>query len=431
MAGALLKACQDLLAKGLHPSAVSDGFQVALQKANEVIDGMAVNVDLNNREQLIDNCVTSLSSKVVSHHSDLLAPMAVDAVMKIIDKETADNVDLNNVHVSKKIGGVIDDSELIDGLCFVDKKASHFAGGPTRIENAKIGLIQFPISAPKSDLESNVVVHDYTAMDRLLKEERKHILEIVKKILATGANVLLLQKSILRDAVSDLALHFLAKKKIMVIRDIDRNDIDFISRTIGATPVAHVDQFKADKLGSAGLVEEVSAGGTQKIVKVTGCPNEGKTVSVLLRGSNGLVLDEADRSLHDALCVVRALVKKRSLVPGGACVEMEVAHQLLKYSREIFGSDSYVCRAYGEALELIPYTLAENAGLDPIVFVTELRNRHAAGERYAGLNIRKGTIEDMEESTVVQPTLVSASALTLATECVRMILKIDDVVMTR
>jgi T-complex protein 1 subunit delta len=217
----------------------------------------------------------------------------------------------------------------------------------------------------------------------------------------------------------------------MVIRDIDRNDIDFISRTIGATPVAHVDQFKADKLGTAGLVEEVSAGGVQKIVKVTGCPNQGQTVSVLLRGSNGLVLDEADRSLHDALCVVRALVKKRSLVPGGACVEMEVAHQLLKYSREIFGSDSYVCRAYGEALELIPYTLAENAGLDPIVFVTELRNRHAAGEKYAGLNIRKGTIEDMEESTVVQPTLVSASALTLATECVRMILKIDDVVMTR
>ena len=289
---------------------------------------MAIDVDLNNRDQLIQNAITSLSSKVVSHHSDLLAPMAVDAVMKIIDKETADNVDLRNIHVSKKIGGTIDDSELINGLCFVDKKASHFAGGPTRIENAKIGLLQFPISAPKSDMESNVVVHDYTAMDRLLKEERKHILEIVKKILATGANVLLLQKSILREAVSDLALHFLAKKKVMVIKDIDRNDIDFISKTIGATPVAHIDQFKKEKLGTAGLVEEVSAGGSSKIVKVTGCPNQGKTVSVLLRGSNQLVLDEADRSLHDALCVVRALVKKRSLVPGGACVETEVAHAL-------------------------------------------------------------------------------------------------------
>ena len=192
MAGALLKACTDLLAKGIHPTAISDGFQVALRKANEVIDGMSMDVDLNNRDQLIQNAITSLSSKVVSHHSDLLAPMAVDAVLRIIDKATADNVDLNNIHVSKKLGGTIDDSELIDGLCFVDKKASHSAGGPTRIENAKIGLIQFPISAPKSDLESNVVVHDYTAMDRLLKEERKHILDIVKKILATGANVLLL-----------------------------------------------------------------------------------------------------------------------------------------------------------------------------------------------------------------------------------------------
>ena len=262
----------------------------------------------------------------MSHHSDLLAPMAVDAVLKIIDRATADNVDLKNIHVSKKLGGTIDESELINGLCFVDKKASHLAGGPTRIENAKIGLIQFPISAPKSDMESNVVVGNDAAMDRIIKEERQYILGIIKKIIASGANVLLLQKSILREAISDLALHFLAKKRIMVIKDIERDDVDFIAKTIGAVPVAHVDQLKPEKLGSAGLVEEVSAGGSAKIVKVTECPNQGKTVSILMRGSNQLVLDEADRSFHDALCVVRALVKKRSLVPGGACVEMEVAH---------------------------------------------------------------------------------------------------------
>jgi T-complex protein 1 subunit delta len=194
-----------------------------LKKALEVIDDMAQPVDLNDREVIIANAVTSLSSKIVAHNSELLAPMAVDCVMKIIDKETATNVDLKDIHVSKKLGGTIDDSELVDGLCFVNKKASHFAGGPTRIENAKIGLIQFPLSAPKSDLESNVVVHDYTAMDRLLKEERKHIVELVKKVVATKVNVLLMQKSILRDAVSDLALHFLAKKNIMVIKDIDRD----------------------------------------------------------------------------------------------------------------------------------------------------------------------------------------------------------------
>jgi len=160
--------------------------------------------------------------------------MAVDAVMKIINKEVDTNADLRDISVSKKLGGTVDDSELIDGIVFVDKKVSHFAGGPSRITNAKIGLIQFQLSAPKTDLENNVVVHDYTAMDRLLKEERKYILELIKKIAATGCNVILIQKSILRDAVNELSLHFLSKKNIMVIKDIDRDQIDFISKTTGA-----------------------------------------------------------------------------------------------------------------------------------------------------------------------------------------------------
>lgn len=431
IAGALLRAAEELLNKGLHASQISDGFQCALKKALQVIDDMSIPVDLEDRDKLIQNAITSLSSKVVSHHSDLLAPIAVDTVMQIIDKKTATNADLKNIHVSTKLGGTIDDSEMINGLCFVDKKASHYAGGPTKVENAKIAILQFPISAPKTDLESNVVVHDYTAMDRLLKEEKKYLVDLCKKIQKSGCNVILLQKSILREAVSELALHFLAKMKIMVVKDIERDQIDFISRTIKATACAHIDHLKPEMLGKADLVCEESAGGSQKIIKVTGCPNQGETVSVLLRGSNQLVLDEAERSLHDALCVVRALVKKRSLVPGGACVEMEVSNQLVKYSREIFGSDSYCCRAFGEALELIPYTLSENAGLNPIVFVTELRNQHHENVKYGGLNIRKSCIEDMKESNVVQPTLVSSSALTLATECVRMILKIDDIVMSR
>merc|ERR1711957_360276 len=177
MAGAMLRAAQDLLQKGLHATAISDGFQVALKKSLEVIDEMSIPVDLDDRQSLIENAVTSLSSKVISHHSDLLAPIAVDAVMQIIDKKTAENADLNNIQVSLKLGGTIDDSELINGLVFVAHKASHYAGGPTRI-----ALIQFPMSAPKTDLESNVVVHDYTAMDRLLKEEKKYIVDMCKKI---------------------------------------------------------------------------------------------------------------------------------------------------------------------------------------------------------------------------------------------------------
>merc|ERR1712166_1388209 len=431
IAGALLKASEELLSKGLHAAAISDGFGVALQKAKEIIEGMGVPVDLNDRDTLINNCVTCLSSKVVAANSDVLAPMAVDSVLKIIDKETDTNVDLNNIRVAMKLGGTVDDTELIDGLCFVNNKVSHFAGGPTRVENAKIGVIQFCLSAPKTDLENNVVVNDYTAMDRILREERKYIVNLVKKIVATGCNVLFIQKSILRDAVNDLALHFLAKKKIMVIKDIERDEVPFICKTINAVPVPHVDQMTKDKLGTAGLVEEAAAGSGSKTVKVTGCPAQNKTVSILVRGSNALVLEEAERSLHDALCVVRALVKKRSLVPGGAAVEMEVSQKLQAHSREIFGTDSYCVRHYGECLELIPYTLAENAGLDPITFVTELRNKHIQGNKFDGLNIKRGSIYNMLDDNVVQPSLVSLSALTLATECVRMILKIDDIVMTR
>jgi len=199
--------------------------------------------------------------------------MAVDAVLNIINKEKDTNVDLNNIKVSMKLGGTVDDSELIDGLCFTNNKVSHFAGGPTRTLDAKIGLIQFCLSAPKTDLENNVVVNDYTAMDRILKEERKYIVALVKKIVATGCNVLLIQKSILRDSVNDLALHFLSKKNIMVIKDIEREDVPFICKTINAIPVPHIDQFTSEKLGTAAVVEEVSAGSDKKIVKVTGCPS--------------------------------------------------------------------------------------------------------------------------------------------------------------
>lgn len=216
----------------------------------------------------------------------------------------------------------------------------------------------------------------------------------------------------------------------MVMKDIERDQIDFISKTTGATPVAHIDHFTKDKLGSAEQVFEVTSGDA-KVVKVLGCPGDNKTVSILLRGSNVLVLDETHRSLHDALCVVRALVKKRSLLPGGAAVEMECAQKLMEHSREIFGVDSYCVRHFAEALEVIPYTLAENAGMDPIKFVTELRNRHVNGDKWAGLNARKGAIMNMLEEKVVQPSLVSISAFTLATECVRMILKIDDIVISR
>ncbi|XP_049790420.1 T-complex protein 1 subunit delta [Schistocerca nitens] len=428
VAGSLLEAAQKLLARGIHPTVVSDAFQRAAAKSVEILSGMSQPVSLADRDSLIRSAATALNSKVVSQQSSLLAPIAVDAVLKVIDPAQDTNVDLKDIRIIKKLGGTVEDSELVDGMVFTQKTVN--VNCPKRVEKARIGLIQFCISPPKTDMDHNVIVSDYAAMDRVLKEERAYILNIVKQIKKAGCNVLLVQKSILRDAISDLAVHFLDKIKVMVIKDIEREDIEFVSKTLGLRPIASLDHFVPEHLGSAELVEEVAAGATGKFVKVSGIHNAGRTVTVLVRGSNKLVLDEADRSLHDALCVVRCLVKKRALIAGGGAPEIELALRLAQYSQTITGVDAYCFRAFADALEVIPSTLAENAGLNPIATVTELRNRHAQGEMYAGINVRKGAITNILEENVVQPLLVSISAITLASETVRSILKIDDIINT-
>jgi len=427
--GALLNVCEQLLEKGIHPTAITEAFQSAQSHAEATLEKIATAVDFGSKVQLVDCVNTCLSSKVISSNAATLSPIAVDAVLNIIDTATATNVDLNDIKIVQQVGGTIDDSELVHGVVF-NKGVSHAAGGPTRLENAKVGLCQFWLSAPKTDVENNVVVSDYAAMDRILREERKFILQLCKKIKKSGCNVLLVQKSILRDAVNDLSLHFLAKMGIMVIKDVERDDVEFCCRTLGCRPVAHVDQFTPDRLGSAALVEEVtmSGGGGGKVVKLTGVPTTGKTQTILLRGSNKLVLAEADRSVHDALCVVRSLVKKRFVISGGGSAETAIARELQAWSMTQSGMRGYCVKAFAQALETIPLTLAENAGMNPIQIVTELRKQHQEGKSSAGINVRKGCISDMKAENVLQPLLVSTSAIGLATECVRMILKIDDIV---
>merc|ERR1712166_976643 len=345
IAGALLNSARDLLTK-LHPNVISRSFRMAADRCVKVLDDMSAPIAEDDHEMLVKICSTALNSKVISGHSNMLAPMAVNSVEAVTTPGTT-YCDLDDIKVLKCFGGTIDDSERVDGIVF-PKKASHFAEGPTRIENAKIGLIQFCISPPKTDMENNVVVSDYGHMDRILREEKAYILKIVKAIKACGINVLLIQKSILRTAVNDLALHFLAKLKIMVIRDIERDEIEFISKATKCVPMASVDALHADKLG-----------------------------------------------------------------------------------RTLEGQESYCLRRFAEALEIIPYTLAENAGLQPMEIVTELRNAHVQGHIHHGINVRKGCVTDMMAEDVVQPLLVDTSAISLATEACRAILKIDDIVPTR
>ena len=348
IAGALLQACSELLSKGIHPTMIAEAFKQAAAKAEEVLISIAKPVDLLDRESVLDAVNTCLASKVVHNNADVLAPIAVDAVLGVIDPYTATNVDLQDVRIVKQVGGTMDDTELVRGLV-LERGAKHTAGGPSKIENAKIALIQFCLSAPKTDMENNVVVSDYAAMDRILREERKYILNMCKKIKKSGCNVLLIQKSILRDGFNDLSLHFLAKLDIMVVTDVERTDVDFIARTLNLQPIAHVDSFSPEKLGQAALAEEVTiAGSTSKVIKVTGIAKMGRTITILMRGSNRLVLDEADRSVHDALCVVRSLVKKRYMIAGGGSPEAECAMRLTLWSKTLTGVRSYCVRAFAE-----------------------------------------------------------------------------------
>merc|ERR1712216_230092 len=427
LAGSLLESARELLNK-LHPNVISRSFRMAADHCVSVLDGMSKPIAEDDHEMMVKICSTALNSKVISGHSNTLAPMAVNAVQDVTTPGTT-YCDLDDIKGIKCYGGTIDDSERANGIVF-PKKASHFAEGPTRIENAKIGLIQFCISPPKTDMENNVVVSDYGHMDRILREEKAYILKIVKAIKQCGINVLLIQKSILRTAVNDLALHFLAKLKIMVIRDIERDEVEFICKATGCLPVATSEAFTADKLGAAELCNEETVG-VGKVVKVTGIAHAGKVATMLLRGSNKMLLDEAERSFHDSLCATRCLVKKSFLICGRGAPEIELAIRLAEYAKTLEGQESYCVRAFSEALEIVPYTLAENAGLNPMNIVTELRNRHVNGEKFAGINVRKGSITNMHDENVLQPLLVDTSAIQLATECVRAILKIDDIVPTR
>ncbi|RAL62786.1 hypothetical protein DID88_004628 [Monilinia fructigena] len=377
--GSLLGAADKLLGKGIHPSVIAESFQRAAAAAVQVLHDMSVPVALSDTATLLQAANTSLSSKIVSQYSNLLGPMAVNAVTKTIDIKTADNVDLKNIRIVKK-GGCLKNG-----------------GGPIRMEKAKIGLIQFQLSPPKPDMENQIVI----------------------------------QKSILRDAVNELSLHFLAKLNILCIKDIERDEVEFICKSTGCKPIADIDSFTEDKLGSADLVEEAQTSGS-RLVKIT-------VPRVLVRQSLlsavapiPLSSTKPQRSLHDALCVVRCLVKKKALIAGGGAPEIEIASQLAQQARELTGTEAICWKAFADAMEVIPTTLAENAGLNSIKVVTELRHKHANGEKNAGVSIKSGGVKvDIADENVLQPLLVSTSAIELAAETVKMILRIDDIALSR
>ena len=430
-AGAFLSGCKTLLERKLHPSLISDALKVVGEEGLKVLQSMQIPFPDNGeftprvREILIDSATTSLSSKLAAQWSDVLAPIAVDSVLKVFDGE---KVDLNDIRVVQKVGGVLDDSELVDGVVFEHRALGNDEG--KKIKNAKIAMVQFQLSQVKTDMDSQIVLTTPGQMAAAEKQRRLYVLKLVKALQSIKPDVILLQKRVLRDALSDVAIKALKKAGIMVVKDIERNDVDFVCRTLGCKPIASVEGISADKLGFAECVEEMNTP-SGPIVKFTGLTTKSNTVSVLLRGSNELMIGEAERSLHDALCVIRSLVYERFLLPGGGAAEVELAVRLSQKAEEIGGEIGHCIRCFADALDIVPYTLAENAGLSPLDVVTKLRKLHLEGKKNYGVSVTSHGPGDMVEENVLQPFLVTKSALAFASETVRMIMKVDDILATR
>ncbi|KAJ3858325.1 chaperonin Cpn60/TCP-1 family [Lentinula novae-zelandiae] len=359
LAGSFLGAAEKMLQKGIHPTLVAESFLKATIKAMEYLTDITTPVDLNDKPSLLLAGQAHLS--ISRYYSSTLAPIIVAAVTHLVTPTS-----LN------RIGGTIEDAELlvVEGVV-LNQNVVTAAGGPTRVEKAKIAIAQFQLSAPKPDMDSTVIINDYRQMDKVIKEGQQYLLNVCKKIKKANlnCNILLLQKSILRDAVDDTSLNFLKQLKILV-------------------PIVDIETFTEDKLGYADLVKETSAD-EAKVMKITGIKNRGQTVSILATGSNNLVVEECERSLHDALCVIQRLAKKRALIGSGGAPEIHVSRMLLQYAQSLKRMEVYCFQAYADALEVIPMMLAGNADLNPITIVTELWNCHTLGERTAGINIRK------------------------------------------
>jgi chaperonin GroEL (HSP60 family) len=364
--------------------------------------------------------MTSMGSKLVADYRDFLSDVAVDAVLHVAQHLDGEyTIDLDDIKVDKKAGESLLGTQLIEGIA-IDKEIVH-SGMPKRIDDASIALINSPLEIEKTEFTAKISIERPEEMQAFLDQEEHMLRDMVAKITTTGANVLICQKGI-----DDVAQHFLAKAGIIAIRRCTQSNMEKLAKATGAKIIANFDNLTASDLGYAQLVEERKIG-DDKWVFVEGCKNP-KAVTILIRGGTEKVIDEADRSLHDALCVVRDIVLNPQVVAGGGAPELEVASQTRKWAETLSGKEQLAAIAFADALEVIPTTLAENAGLDPIDILVELRSRHEKGDVWAGVDVFSGEVNDMTERDVYEPLVVKEQIITSASEAAVMILRIDDVI---
>jgi thermosome len=420
ISGELLNKAQELIEKSVHPTVIIDGYRKAAEKALETLEKIAIKIDVESSDYLKKAAMTAMASKLVAEHKEYLADIAVKAILAVAEKDGEKyKADIDDVKVEKKPGESVRGTKLVQGIV-LDKDIAH-SGMPKRVEKAKIALLDCPLEIEKTEFDAKINIESPEQMEGFLKQEEDMLRNMVDKILKAGANVVLCEKG-----VDDMAQHFLARKGIMLVRRNKKSDMEKLAKATGGKIVTNLDALNADDLGYAALVEERKIG-DDKMTFIEGCKHP-KAVTILIRGGTQRIIDEAERSIHDALCVVRDLIEEPKLVAGGGAPELEVSRALRKYAETLPGREQLAVRAFAEAFEAIPSTLTENAGLDPIDILSDLRSRHEKGETWAGIEVISGKIQDMSKAGVFEPLAVKKQIVKSATEASTMLLKIDDVI---
>lgn len=420
-AGALLAAAEDLLKKDVHSSTIVEGFQEAAEKTLEVYGQVSEKISPGDRAELLKVAKTSMESKLISEDSEELAGVVVDAVLSVAAKakDGSTTVDLDNIKVEKKAGGSIHDTQIVKGIV-LDKEIVH-SGMPSKVENAKIALVDTALEIEKTEMSSEIRITDPAQMQMFLEEENRMLKEMIEKIKQAGASVVICQKGI-----DDIAQHYLAKHGMMAVRRVKESDMTKLAKASGGRVISNIDDLSSGDLGAADVVQQKKVE-SDKWVFIEGC-KDARSVSLLIRGGSQRVVDEVDRSIHDALMVAKDVIEKPAIVAGGGAPEAYAAAQLKTWADSFDGREQLAVKKFAEALESIPLTISENAGMDPIDTMATLRARQGQGNKWTGIDARNTEIADMLKKSIVEPVAVKEQIIKSATEAACMILRIDDVI---
>lgn len=420
LAGELLKNAEQLLDQEVHPTIIARGYRLAETKAQQILSDIAENVSEEDTDILKKIAMTAMTGKGAENSKEILSEIAVTSVKAIAEKENnTTSIDRDNIKIEKKVGASVEKSELIKGIV-LDKERMH-KGMPRLVKNAKIALIDSAIEIKNTEIDAKIQITDPNQMQAFIDQEEKMLRDKVEKIESSGANVVICQKGI-----DDIAQHFLAKKGIYGVRRAKQSDMDALARATGGKVVTNLDDLSKDDLGAAGVVEEVKVG-DEEMTYVKECKNP-KSVTILVRGGTEHVVDEVKRAMEDAIGDVAASLKDGKVVAGAGASEIELAKQLRKYADSLSGREQLAVQAFANSMEIIPRTLAENAGIDPIDILTELKAAHDKGQKWAGIDVFKGKAVDSWGQGVIEPLKIKTQAISSAAEVAVMILRIDDVI---